>query len=81
LKKLTSLGIVVLALVLGTGSPALANPGQVPAPPPATDEFSPGRACAHANLAANRNFHSNHATGVRGGGTPPTCAAGGGGGG
>jgi hypothetical protein len=81
LKKHISFGMVVLALTIGTGTPALANPGQVPAPPPATDDFSPGRACAHANLAANRNFGSNHLTGVVGNGTPPTCAGGGGGGG
>jgi hypothetical protein len=81
LRKKISLGIVVLALTIGAGTPALANPGQVPAPPPATDDFSPGRACAHANLNANRNFASNHATGVVGNGTPPTCAGGGGGGG
>ena len=81
MRKLLSFGIVVAALTLGTGTPALANPGQVPNPPPATDEFSPGKACAHANLIANRNFHSNHATGVVGNGTPPTCAGGGGGGG
>jgi len=80
LEKLFSFGIVVVAPTLGTGTPALANPGQVPAPPPATDEFSPGKACDHANLDANRNFRSYHATGVDGGGTPPTCGAGGGGG-
>jgi hypothetical protein len=81
LKRLLSFSIVVLALTLGAGAPALADPGQVPAPPPATDAFSPGKACAHANLDANRNFRSNHVTGVVGGGTPPTCSGGGGGGG
>jgi len=81
LKKLFLCGVAVLALTLGTGATASANPGQVPAPPPGTDAFSPGKACAHANLVANRNFGANHRTGVRGGGTPPTCAGGGGGGG
>jgi hypothetical protein len=79
LKKLLSFSIVVLALTLGTGSPAFADPGQVVAPPPATDELRPGKACAHANLAKNRNFDSHHETGVKGGGTPPTCNGGGGG--
>jgi len=78
LKKLLSVSLAALALTLGTGAPALANPGQVPTPPPGTDAFSPGKACDHANLVANRGFDSNHATGVRGGGTPPTCGAGGG---
>jgi hypothetical protein len=81
LRKLLSFSIVLVALTLGTGAPALADPGQVPSPPPATDAFSPGKACDHANLVANRGFNSNHATGVRGVGTPPTCGTGGGGGG
>jgi hypothetical protein len=81
LKRLLSFSIAVLALTLGSGAPAFADPGQVPSPPPATDEFMPGKACAHANLTANRGFRSNHATGVVGGGTPPTCSGGGGGGG
>ena len=81
MRKLLSFSIVVVALTFGAGAPALANPGQVPSPPPATDAFSPGKACAHANLVANRGFDSNHATGVRGAGTPPTCGTGGGGGG
>jgi len=81
LRKLLSYSIAVIALTLGTGVPAAANPGQVPSPPPATDAFSPGKACAHANLVLNRGFDSNHATGVRGAGTPPTCGIGGGGGG
>jgi hypothetical protein len=80
LKRLFSFSIIVLALTLGSGTLAIADPGQVPAPPPATDEFSPGKACDHANLDKNRNFDSNHATGVKGGGTPPTCDVGGGGG-
>lgn len=78
MKKLLSLSIVVLALTLGTGTQAFADPGQVVAPPPATDELTPGKACDHANLDKNRNFDSNHATGVNGGGTPPTCGGGGG---
>jgi hypothetical protein len=78
LKKLLSLSIAMLALTLGTAAPAVANPGQVPNPPPGTDAFSPGKACAHANLVANRGFDANHATGVRGAGTPPTCGGGGG---
>jgi len=78
LKKLLSCSLVVLALTLGTAGPAAANPGQVPNPPPGTDAFSPGKACAHANLVANRGFDGNHATGVRGAGTPPTCDLGGG---
>jgi hypothetical protein len=81
LKRLLSFSIVVLALTLGSGTLASADPGQVPAPPPVTDAFAPGKACAHANLVKNRNFNSNHMTGVRGGGTPPTCTPGGGGGG
>ena len=81
MRKLISIGIVSLALTISTATPALADPGQVPSPPPATDDFSPGKACAHANLVANRNFGSNHVTGVVGNGTPPTCAGGGGGGG
>jgi hypothetical protein len=80
LKRLLPFSIVVLALTLGTGTPAFADPGQVPAPPPATDDFSPGKACDHANLEKNRAFDSNHLTGVDGGGTPPTCGDGGGGG-
>jgi hypothetical protein len=81
LKRLLSFSIVVLALTLGSGTPAFADPGQAPAPPPATDEFSPGKACAHANLDKNRSFDANHATGVQGRGTPPMCDVGGGGGG
>lgn len=81
MRRLISFGIVSLALTIGTATPAMADPGQVPSPPPATDDFSPGKACAHANLAANRNFGSHHPTGVEGAGTPPTCAGGGGGGG
>jgi len=81
LKSLFFCGVAVLALTLGTGATASANPGQVPSPPPGTDAFSPGKACAHANLVAKRNFGAHHRTGVRGGGTPPTCAGGGGGGG
>ena len=80
MKKMLSLGTLVFALTFGTGTVALADPGQVPSPPPATDELRPGKACDHANLEKNRNFNSNHATGVRGGGTPPTCSGGGGGG-
>ena len=80
LKKLFLCAVAVLALTLGTGATASANPGQVPSPPPGTDAFSPGKACTHANLVANRNFGANHRTGVRGGGTPPTCASGGSGG-
>lgn len=78
MKRLLSFSIVVLALTFGTGTLAFADPGQVPSPPPATDEFSPGKACEHANLVKNRNFDSNHRTGVKGGGTPPTCDGGGG---
>jgi hypothetical protein len=82
LKRVLSFSVVVLALTLGTGTLALADPGQVPDPPATTDEFFPGKACAHANLAANRNFNSNHATGVKdGNGTPPKCLPDGGGGG
>ena len=81
MRKVLSLTIAVIALTLATGVPAAANPGQVPSPPPATDAFSPGKACVHANLVVNRGFDSNHATGVRGAGTPPTCGLGGGGGG
>jgi uncharacterized protein (DUF111 family) len=77
LKRLLSSSIVVLALTLGTGTVAFADPGQVPAPPPATNEFAPGKACDHANLGKNREFDSNHATGVNGGGTPPMCVGGG----
>lgn len=74
MKKLLSFSIVVLALTLGTGSPAFADPGQVTAPPPATDDLTPGKACVHANLDANGHFDPNHETGVKGGGgTPPTC--------
>jgi hypothetical protein len=80
LRKLLSFSVVAVALTFGTATPALADPGQVISPPPGTDAFSPGKACAHANLVANRNFGANHLTGVRGGGTPPTCAGGGGGG-
>jgi hypothetical protein len=79
LKTLLSFSIAVLALTLGTAAPAFADPGQVPAPPPATDEFSPGKACVRANLVANRNFGANHLTGVRGQGTPPICPGGPGG--
>jgi len=79
LKKLLSIGVATLALTLGATGTAMANPGQIVSPPPGTDAFSPGRACDHANLVANRNFDSNHATGVRGNGTPPTCQLGGGG--
>ena len=73
LKRLFSCGMVILALTLASGGTASADPGQVPSPPPATDAFSPGKACAHANLAKNRSFGASHRTGVRGGGTPPTC--------
>jgi len=79
LRKVLSFSVAVLALTLATGVPATANPGQVSSPPPATDTFSPGKACAHANLVANRGFRSNHVTGVRGAGTPPMCITGGGG--
>ena len=79
MKRLLSFSIVVLALTLGSGTAAFADLGQVPAPPPATDEFSPGKACNHANLDKNRGFDANHDTGVNGGGTPPTCNTGGGG--
>jgi len=80
LRKLLSFSLVLVALTFGTAAPAFANPGQVPNPPPATDAFSPGKACTHANLVANRAFDANHATGVLGAGTPPTCGGGGGGG-
>ena len=54
MRKLLSFSILLVALTLGTGAPALADPGQVPSPPPGTDAFRPGKACAHANLVANR---------------------------
>src|SRR2546427_10335699 len=40
LKKHLSFGMGLLALPVRTGAPALADPGQVPAPPPATDDLS-----------------------------------------
>jgi hypothetical protein len=81
LRKLASIGVVSLAILLGTGSVASADPGQVVSPPPRTDAFMPGKACLHANLIANRSFGANDLTGVVGAGTPPTCTGGGGGGG
>ena len=68
MKKLLSIGLATLALSLGTGTAAFAASG--------TDTFQPGKACDHANLAANRGFDANHETGVTGGGTPPTCGGG-----
>jgi hypothetical protein len=79
LRKLLSFSVLALSLTFGTSTPASANPGQVLAPPPATDEVSPGKACQHATLGKNRNFDSNHATGVNGNGTPPMCPDDGGG--
>ena len=76
MKKLVSFSIVVIALTLGTGTTAFADPGQVLATPPASEELTPGKACAHAELGRNRNFDVDPSTGVRGGGTPPTCDGG-----
>lgn len=78
MKRLFSLGVLVLGLTLVSEGPASANPGQVSDPPPATDDVFPGKACDRGNLGNNRGFDSNHATGVSGGGTPPTCVGGGG---
>lgn len=77
MKRLLWVGIATLTLTLGTGTAAFAGTGPAN-PPPGTDDFQPGKACAHANLTANRGFDANHDTGVdEDAGTPPTCGGGG----
>lgn len=72
MKRLILAGVVATVVSLLAALPALADK-PAPAPPAVTDSVTPGKACAHANLAANRNFGANHGTGVSGQDTPPTC--------
>lgn len=86
MKRLIGTALASIALTFAMAATALAD-APTPAPPAVTDNVTPGKACAHANLVANRNFDANHVTGVKGagngangaangnggGGTPPTC--------
>lgn len=63
MRRVLQVALTAAALTLAAAAPAVAG----------TDSVTPGKACAHANLTANRSFDANHTTGVDGNGTPPTC--------